>query len=157
MPSTRAPRSSRAPTVEHPQPEAGASGFQPRLAGVSALAPASGRPAPLLELTPLLDPPLELDPPLLELTPELEPPPPLLPPELVLPLPPELDPELEPLLLPELEPLLLPELEPELLPVPICARSVPSGVPQPVGPSYPGPAVQSRLGLQEPLLPDVTS
>jgi hypothetical protein len=148
--------------VEHPQPEAGASGFQPRLA-LSLLAPASACPAPLLELTPLLDPPPELEPPLLELTPELEPPPPLLPPllppELVLPLPPELEPELAPELeplLPELEPL-LPELEPELLPVPICARSVPSGLPQPVGPSYPGPAVQRRLGLHEPLLPDVTS
>jgi hypothetical protein len=102
---------------------------------------------PLLEplLLPLLEP-LEL--PLLEpllLPLEL----PLL--ELVLPL--EL-PELLPLLLPLLEPLLLPLLD-ELLLVP-PARAVPFGVPHPVGPSYPTPAVHSMLP-QLPFLPEVTS
>jgi hypothetical protein len=109
---------------------------------------------PLPELEPLLDP-LEL--PLLELVLPL-----LLPLlELVLPL---LLPLLElvelPLLLPLLElvelPLLLPLLElVELLLLP-PERAAPFGVPHPVGPSYPTPAVHSMVP-QLPFLPEVTS
>jgi hypothetical protein len=33
---------------------------------------------------------------------------------------------------------------------------VPFGVPRPVGPSYPGPAVHRYAGVQLPLLPAVT-
>ena len=110
------------------------------------------------ELPPELEPPLD---PLLEpeLPPEL---PPLLDPEL----PPELDPLLDPELLPELDPLLEPELLDDeghgtTLPAAVdCARSAtPSGVPTPVGPSQPHPAVQVT-SCQVPvvsLVPAVTS
>jgi hypothetical protein len=102
------------------------------------------------ELPPLLEPP---DPPPLE--------PPLLPPELP-PLLPPLDPPLLPPELPPLEPPLLPPelppLEPPLLePLPLPLSAAPLGVPQPVGPSYPTPAVHRYEPPQLPLLPDVTS
>jgi hypothetical protein len=133
----------RVPTTEHPQPFAGASGFQPTLVGVSAFPVPASCPPPLLLVVPPL--PLLLLPPLLETPPELEL-------EVLLPLPEleVLDPELLPLLLlvldplpelevldPELLPLLLPLLEPELLLLdpPGLWRSAPFGVPQPVGPS----------------------
>ena len=107
-------------------------------------------PPPLLplELPPLL--PLELPlPELLELP-------------LLLPLP-LLDPLLLPLELPLLLPLELPLELPLLLPLllleppPEPESAFPFGVPHPVGPSYPVPAVQRYEGLQLPLLPDVTS
>jgi hypothetical protein len=112
----------RVPTTEHPQPFAGASGFQPTLVGVSAFPVPASCPPPLLLVVPPL--PLLLLPPLLETPPELEL-------EVLLPLP-----ELE-VLDPELLPLLLPLLEPELLLLdpPGLWRSAPFGVPQPVGPS----------------------
>jgi hypothetical protein len=71
-------------------------------------------------------------------------------------------PELLPLVLPELvpllEPLVPPELPPELLLVlPPIARSAPFGLPQPVGPSHPGPALHWLDVEQLPLLPLVTS
>lgn len=128
-----------ASTAEQPQPPA-ASGFQPTLAGLSLFAtPASGTATPPLEL---LEPPELVLPPL-----ELE------PPELLLVEPPLLEPLLEPELLPLLDPLLEPLLEPELLPLLepllellepllVTSRSAPLGEPQPVGPSYPTPALQ---------------
>ena len=106
-----------------------------------------------------------LAPPLLPL--ELDPPP---DPLLLLPEPdPPLDPELDPLLLPELEPLLDPLLDPELDPLPlpdplpplllpsVILMAGPLGVPQPVGPSKPAPALHSWVTVQLPLLPEVTS
>lgn len=166
------------PTVVHPQPELDESG----VGAVSALVPASLPCAPpelvldepLLPLLPELIPPellLELPLPLPELPPE-----PLLPEVLLEPLPelllPEVlpDPLLDPLLEPLLDPLLdpLPELLPELLPeellelegVPSMASSVPLGVPTPVGPSHPGPAVHMtsvHLPLGSLLLPSAMS
>ena len=43
-----------------------------------------------------------------------------------------------------------------LMVLPVNAAA-PSGVPRPVGPSQPVPAVHSTAGEQVPLLPDVTS
>jgi hypothetical protein len=40
---------------------------------------------------------------------------------------------------------------------PLVNAAVPSGVPSPVGPSYPGPAVQRYAGVHVPFEPDVTS
>ena len=105
----------------------------------------------LVELDPLLELPLELDP-LLLLPDEL---PELLDPLLELPL------ELDPLLLPdELPELLDPLLEPLLeLDPPSSTSLAPFGVPTPVGPSHPGPALH-MTSLHWPLgslLPLVTS
>jgi hypothetical protein len=118
--------------------------------GLASISPASGTPLPLL--LPLPELPPELPPELLDADasstpPELEP----------------LDPPLDPELLPELDPLLDPELLPDtqgpfgLVP---ASRSAPLGVPTPLGPSQPQPAVQRRLpqsGLRASLPPDVTS
>jgi hypothetical protein len=147
-----------ASTALHPHPPP-ASGFQPTLAwlGLSPLVtPASGAATPPLELP---DPP---EPPELPLPPEPEPELPEPP-----PLEPLLDPLLDPELLPLLEPLPEPLLDPELLPLlepllelldpPVVSRRVPLGEPQPVGPSYPTPALQKYEVLQFPLLPEVTS
>jgi hypothetical protein len=138
------------PTVPHPHPlelpldpESALPAASP-VASISASMLASTIPPdPLPELLPELLPlelplPLPLPPPLLLALP------------LLLPLP-ELPPELLPLLLPELLPLLLPELLPELLPLllpellPPAFISVALGVPSPVGPSHPVPAVHWLL------------
>lgn len=131
--------------------------------GVSASALASTIPPELLpelppELLPLLLP-LELPLPLPLLLAL-----PLLLPELLPLLLPELLPELPPLLLPLLLPELLPELLPLLLPEPASPPEllppvfivVALGVPSPVGPSHPVPAVH-WLFPHEPLLPVVMS
>jgi hypothetical protein len=146
-----------ASTMEHPQPAAGVLGFQSTLS-LFAVVPPSGVTAPPL-LLPLLLPvlllpvllllplPLLLDPLLLPLELPLELPP------LELPL---LDPLLLPLELPLLDPLLLP-LELPLLLLLVPPISAPLGVPQPVGPSNPTPAVQKDEVEHVPLLPEVTS
>ena len=57
-------------------------------------------------------------------------------------------------------PVLLPGLPTVTLPVPPppdAKAALPFGVPRPVGPSQPGPAVHHTDGLHEPLLPVVTS
>ncbi len=80
---------------------------------------------------------------------------------LLLPLP-LLEPLLLPLELPLELPLLLPlelplELPLLLLDPPDPVSALPFGVPHPVGPSNPAPAVHRYDGLQLPLLPEVTS
>jgi hypothetical protein len=97
-------------------------------------------------------PPLELP----ELPPEEEP----LPPEdepLELLLPDDDDDPLEPLLPDDDDDPLEPLLPDDELLVPEPASAPPFGVPHPVGPSYPTPALHSCETLQLPLLPEVTS
>ncbi len=148
-----------------PQPAGALSWAKPSSVGSALLLPAppSGdTTAPLLlpELPPLLGP-MPPEPPPLE-APPLEP---LLPLDPLLPLPPPLDPppldpELPPLLDPELLLMLPPLLDPELLELELLVPRVPStepfGVPMPVGPSHPTPALHWMLP-QEPLLPLVMS
>jgi hypothetical protein len=141
--------------MEQPHPADGVFGFQSTLSLFELVPPSAA-----LVLVPLLLPLLLLLPPLLLLVPLLLPPlllelplpDPLLPLELPL-----LDPLLLPLELPLLDPLLLPLELPLLLLLPLPLISAPLGVPQPVGPSNPTPAVQKDAVEHVPLLPEVTS